>query len=330
MGRWQLLGVHAQLLFTAMVWGGQFVALRVALRELRVADMLLLRTLLAAAFYAVLLGALAWRNGQFPRLARADWLRLALVALLGVPGGGVGVMAAQRYISADVASLLTVLGPVFTALAAYLLLGQRLTRRQAGGIALALGGFLIILLLGGKGARFEVRNMVGVLLMASSPFFFAFYTVLCKPLVMRYGAATVTGLVMLVGVAYLAPLASPQFARNLLNLSGRGWGAALFSGLVATGVSYLLWNRGLRALQPAQVAVYIYLVPVFGVLTAALALGDRPTLWAALGGITILAGVIVTNLGARRGALATGATTGGAATPVNEPLAQPGSPGHTR
>ena len=69
-GRWQLLGVHAQLLFTAMVWGGQFVALRIALRELRVLDMLLLRTLLAAGFYAVLLGALARREGA-SRASRA-------------------------------------------------------------------------------------------------------------------------------------------------------------------------------------------------------------------------------------------------------------------
>ncbi len=305
-----------------MAWGGQFVALRVALRELRVADMLLLRTLLAAGFYGVLLGGLAYRAGHFPRVARADWRALALVALLGVPGGGVGVMAAQRYISADVASLLTVLGPVFTALAAYLLLGQRLSRPQAGGIALAIGGFLVILLLGGQGARFEVGNMLGVLLMASSPFCFAFYTVLCKPLVMRHGAATVTGLVMLIGVAYLTPLLSPQFARNLLALSGRGWGAALFSGLVATGVSYLLWNRGLRVLQPAQVAVYIYLVPVFGVLAAALALGDRPTPWALLGGLTILAGVVVTNLGGRRGPLDAAPVVTGAAPPAEETVAR--------
>ena len=198
-GRWRLLAVHAQLLFTAVVWGGQFVALRIALRELRVTDLLLTRTLLAAGFYALLLAALGRRAGRFPRIARADWRLLALVALLGIPGGGLGVMAAQRYISADVASLITVIGPVCTALAAYLLLGQRLSRPQVGGIALAIGGFLIILLLGGKGARFEVRNLVGVLLMASSPCLWAFYTVLGKGLIMRYGPAVASGYVLLVG-----------------------------------------------------------------------------------------------------------------------------------
>lgn len=318
--RWQLLTVHAQLLFTAIVWGGQFVALRIALRELRVTDMLLTRTLLAAGCYALLLAALGWRAGRLPRIARADWPLLALVALLGVPGGGLGVMAAQRYISADVASLITVIGPVFTAFAAYLILGQRLSRPQVGGIALAIGGFLIILLVGGKGTRFEVNNMIGVLLMASSPFLWAFYTVLGKTLIMRYGSAVVSGYVMLLGAAYLLPLLSPRYARNLAALSGQGWASALFSGLIATALSYLLWNRGLRVLQPAQVAVYIYLVPVFGVLAAALFLGDRLTPWAGLGGLTILAGVIVTNLGARRAPL----TPAPAATdaPARDPVAR--------
>ena len=318
MTRWQLATVHAQLLFTAMVWGGQFVALKIALRELRVIDMLLTRTLLAATFYAILLAALTWRAGRLPRIDRADRPRLALVALLGVPGGGLGVMAAQRYISADVASLITVIGPIFTAFAAYLILGQRLSRPQVGGIALAIGGFLLILLLGGKGTRFEVRNMLGVLLMASSPAFWAFYTVLGKSLIMRYGSALVTAYVMLLGALYLTPALSPQFARSLAALSWQGWASALFSGLLATSLSYLLWNRGLSVLQPAQVAVYIYLVPVFGVLAAAAILGDRLTPWTGLGGLTILAGVIVTNLGARRAPLIPTPAPTPAATPEPE------------
>src|SRR3712207_7953004 len=46
---------------------------------------------------------------------------------------------------------------------------------------------------------------------------------------------------------------------------------------LAMAVSYLIWYRGLRVLQPTQVAVYTYLVPVFGVLFAALLLGESLT-----------------------------------------------------
>lgn len=302
-GRWQLIVVHLQLLLTAMVWGGQFVAIQIAIRELSPVELLLLRTILAASFYTVFLLILVGRTGQRPRIARQDWRSFALVALLGVPGAGIGVMTAQRYITADVASLITVIGPVFTALAAFLLLGQRLRRSQLLGIALAMIGFVLILLLGGKGTNFAVRNVLGVLLMASSPLCWAFYTVLSKPLVMRYGSATVTGLTMLIGLFYLAPIATQGFVPHLFALSRTGWLAGLFCGLLGTGVSYLFWARGLQVLSPTQVAVYIYLVPVFGVLTAAIILGDLPTLWVWLGGLTIFAGVVVTNLGARREAL---------------------------
>ncbi len=301
MHRWQLIRIHLQLLFTAMVWGGQFVVLRFILRELGPFEVLLLRTLLAASFYLVLLIGLVLRRGSLPRITKADWRLMPLVALLGIPGGGFGMITAQRYITADVASLITVIGPIFTALAAYLLLGQRLRMSQLFGIALAICGFLLILLFGGKGARFEVSNMLGVLLMVSSPFLWAFYTVLSKSLVMRYGSTIVTGLAMLIGLLYLLPIFSGNFITHLRAMSGTAWAAALFSGLIATGISYLLWNQGLLILQPAQVAVYIYLVPVFGIITAAIVLGTRPTLWALLGGLTIFAGVIVTNLGARRG-----------------------------
>ena len=116
----------------------------------------------------------------------------------------------------------------------------------------------------------------------------AFYTVLGKSLIMRYGSALVTAYVMLLGALYLTPALSPQFVRSLAALSWQGWASALFSGLLATSVSYLLWNRGLSVLQPAQVAVYIYLVPVFGVLAAAALLGDPRTPRTRLGGRTNL------------------------------------------
>jgi O-acetylserine/cysteine efflux transporter len=83
-------------------------------------------------------------------------------------------------------------------------------------------------------------------------------------------------------------------------MDGRGWLAAIFTTLISFVLAYLLWYRGLRVLTPSQTAVYIYLVPVFGLLAAWLVLGERPTLFLLLGGATILAGVILTNSAPRR------------------------------
>ena len=87
----------------------------------------------------------------------------------------------------------------------------------------------------------------------------------------------------------------PGTVERIGDLSVRGWSAALFASLLAFVVSYVLWYRGLRVLTPSQTAVYIYLVPVFGLLTAWLVLGETITIFLLLGGATILSGVILTN-----------------------------------
>lgn len=300
---------HGLLLLVAAIWGGHFVALRYLLAELGPTEILLLRGLLASLFYGLFLLA---NRGRLPAIARQDWPRLVLAGFLGVTLMGFGMIYAQRLIGAGVSSLIVTLNPVFTAILAYLLLRQALTRRQFGGIALAIGGFLIVMLLGAPGARFSASNVAGVLLMACSPLVWSFYTVISKPLLARYAPTYVASYTTIIGAAFLLPFATPHFARGVLALDPRGWLSALFSGVLALAVSYLIWYRGLRVLQPTQVAVYTYLVPVFGILFAALLLGEALTLFTLLGGATILAGVIVTNTGARRALVLEPATSGSA------------------
>ena len=291
------LAVHGLLLLVSAIWGGHFVALRYLLQELAPGGVMLVRGLLASAFYVVFL---LLSRRQLPAIERADWPRLVLVGFLGIAVMGLGMVYAQRFISAGVSSLIVTLNPIFTALLAYLLLGQALTRRQAGGVALAMAGLLVVMLFGAPGARFSVANVLGVLLMACAPLTWAFYTVLSKPLLGRYPSAFVAAYGTMLGTVFLLPLATPGFWRAVVALSPRGWLSAGFSGVLAMAVSYLIWYRGLRVLQPTQVAVYTYLVPVFGVLFAALLLGESLTPFTLLGGATILAGVVVTNTGARR------------------------------
>ena len=173
------IATHGLLLVVSAIWGGHFVALHFLLQELAPPEVMLIRAILASGFYAVFL---LLNRRALPAIQRADWSRLITTGFLGIAVMGLGMVYAQRFISAGVSSLIVTLNPIFTALLAYLLLGQALTRRQTSGVALALGGFFVVLLLGAPGARFSVTNMAGVLLMACSPLTWALYTVLSKPL----------------------------------------------------------------------------------------------------------------------------------------------------
>ena len=62
------------------------------------------------------------------------------------------------------------------------------------------------------------------------------------------------------------------------------------SGLLATALGGIVWNRALMVLGVARTALYSYWVPIFGVLFAVLLLGEPLTVWHGVGLAAVLAG----------------------------------------
>jgi drug/metabolite transporter (DMT)-like permease len=298
LARFPLL-IHLSLLLTAMIWGATFVAVKYVVERTGPEGVLLMRSWVASLCFIVLLG-LTWRS--VPRMPAEVWRRLLLIAFCGSVVNNVAIAVGQSYLAAALASLIVTSNPIFTTLFSRILLGEPLTRRKLTGIAIAFTGFLIVLLWGGSNAGFSVDNAVGILILICAPLGWAIYTVLSKPLLADYEPHVVAGVTTILGAIMLAPVFVfyPGVFADAANLGWRGWLAAGTMSVLAIFVGYILWYRGLRRLQPSQVAVYVYLVPFFGVLSAWLLLGETITIWLLLGGATILTGVIVTNSARRR------------------------------
>ncbi|CAA9567706.1 MAG: Permease of the drug/metabolite transporter (DMT) superfamily [uncultured Thermomicrobiales bacterium] len=313
---------HLSLLLVAMIWGGNFVAIKTMLRDLAPLDVAFVRGMGAAGFFILTL--LLTGNPRL-RMPRADWVRLVAVGLIGVTVLNVAIVFGQSLLSAALASLIVTSNPIHTAIISRLVLGEPLTRRKLGGIALAFVGLVIVLRWGAAGgAGFGTGHIRGVLILAIAPFSWAIYTVLSKPLLQRHSPVHVAGYSTVIGaLAFLAiPFLRPGTLDRIADLPARGWLAATFATLISFVLAYVLWYRGLRVLSPSQTAVYIYLVPVFGLLSAWLILGEEPTLFLLLGGATILTGVIVTNTGAPR-PKDTAPTSAPANVPASSPVVRP-------
>jgi drug/metabolite transporter (DMT)-like permease len=140
-----------------------------------------------------------------------------------------------------------------------------------------------------------------VLILICAPFGWAIYTVLSKPLLAVYEPHTIAGLTTVMGGLILSPLLlfHLDVGSAAASLSLKGWLAVLTISMLAVVLAYVLWYRALRQLDPSQTAVYMYLVPFFGVMFAWLLLDETITPYLLLGGVTILSGVIVTNSGRR-------------------------------
>jgi drug/metabolite transporter (DMT)-like permease len=289
------LPARLSLLLTAILWGGNFAAIKYLLRSLEPFDVMFLRAAGAVLFFSLFL---AFTGRMLIPMERGDAVRVVLIGVIGIAVMNLAMINGQNLLPAALASLIVTSNPIHTTLISRLLGQEALTRRKIGGIALAFAGFLIVLLYGsGKEADLSADHVKGMLILALAPFSWAFYTVLSKPLLACYPPVHIAAYTSIAGSLgfLIVPFVRPGTATRLANLTARGWGAALFATLLAFVLSYVLWYRGLRVLTPSQTAVYIYLVPVFGLLAARFVLGETITTYLLLGGGTILAGVVLTN-----------------------------------
>jgi drug/metabolite transporter (DMT)-like permease len=293
--------VHASLLLVVAMWGSNFVAMKYLLRSIDPVELLLLRLMLGSLIFGVVLLA---TSRSLPRFSRHEWGQLAIIGTLGISINISAVAFGTRLIPAGLASLIVTSNPVFTALLSRAVLGEALTRRKVLGILVAFCGFLIVLLWGGPNATFSLDNSLGVLITLAGPSAWALYTILSKPYVSRRPPTQFAGIVTIIGALPAMPflLYDHRIFGDVTRFTPTDWLATLVSTGLALVLAYTLWYRGLRVLQPTQVAIYIYLVPVFGVLGAWLLLGEPVTIFLLLGGMTILGGVVLTN-SARQGSI---------------------------
>lgn len=179
----------------------------------------------------------------------------------------------------------------FTAVFAVLLLGERLTRQQIAGMAIAIVGIALIAL--DLGATSPVGAFV--LLLAAAAMWGVSNVAIrhARPPDMLRFMVWVSALAVLPLFALSAIIEGPQ--RGLAALRTATWpaiGAVAFVGLLATVVGFGVWGYLIRTYSASMIAPFSLLVPVFGMAAAALLVDERLTLMRVLAAVLIIAGVL--------------------------------------
>jgi drug/metabolite transporter (DMT)-like permease len=134
-------------------------------------------------------------------------------------------------------------------------------------------------------------------LMFGSVVCWGLYTALAKR-VAQYDAIVVTTCVTAIGALLLLPLAAIELWRGGLPQPGlNAWFGAAYLGVFASGAGYLLYNYSLKHMAASQVGVFTNLIPVVGVLTGVIALGEPLSWQAIIGGLIVMMGVALTTRG---------------------------------
>lgn len=249
------------------------------------------------------------------RHRQALWRGLPTLLPLAVLGMGVAV--APQYIGAQSTSatniaLIFSCSPILVALLEAIIWRKPLSPLRAAGLALALGGVLVVLTRGDAWALARLAFGQGDLWVLLAATGWAFYTVLQKRLTLPAvpdGARLAA--MMLGGAIALAPFAGIEAAAGATPPwnDPRLAAVLLFLAVVPSLGAYYVYGRLISRAGPATAGLSMFLVPVYAALLAWPLLGEAPQLFHAYGFVMILSGVKLASLRMRT-------TTAGAAAPA--------------
>ncbi len=272
-------------LATVVLWASSYAGIRVGLKSYAPENLAVLRYIIAAVTLAVY--ALLTR---MPLPEARDIPRIVVLGFLGFTAYNVAINAGEVGMSAGVASFIVACGPILMALGGILFLGERVTRFGWVGIGLCMLGVAIISLTGEDGVRLQPAALL-VLLAAACQ---AAYSVGQKPLLKKYGALRFVTYAVWAGAALLLVFI-PGLLRELPTATTESTLAVVYMGIFPGALGYLTWSLVLSRLPASIAGTFLYTVPVFAVLIAWLWLGEVPAVLALLGGVFVVAGVVVVN-----------------------------------
>lgn len=295
------LQFHLLALAVVAVWGVTFVCTKVLIQAgMHPVAIFFARFLLA---YAGIWVYIFLSKGD--RRLWYGWKEEAVFLLLGVTGGSLYFLTenlALAYTQATNVAFLVCSAPLFTAI--FTLIYKRFGTKRfadgledirlgwplAGGTALALTGMAMLVF---EGSQLRMSPK-GDLLAVAAALCWAVYSLYMGQMTREYGPVTATRKVFFYGLLTILPFLGGYGGSFSPAILGQ-WtvaGILLFLGLVASLLCFILWNLAMDKLGNVTSTNYVYLNPIFTLLTAMAFLGERMTPLAVVGCAAILGGVI--------------------------------------
>jgi drug/metabolite transporter (DMT)-like permease len=227
--------------------------------------------MVCCAIATVLAFSIACARGERLSVPMSLWPRLAVFATLNFGAFIVLTTLSLTRLHASEAVVVTYTLPIWAAVIAWPVLGERLTVVTVLALVLGLSG--VALLVGVDASDVSVAKLPGVAMALSAAVLFGLGTVLSKqkPLALPPVTGVAWQLALsLMPVAALAMTERPDWSL----VTPLGWGGVLFAAALPMTLAYLAWFRALRLVPAGTAATGVLISPVVGVIGSALLLGD--------------------------------------------------------
>jgi drug/metabolite transporter (DMT)-like permease len=283
----------AMLFALSLIWGASFYFNKVLIGTFEPLTVVLARAGLAAL---VLVPAIYAAGERLPATAAA-WRALAALSLVNNIVPFVLILWGQKHIAAGLAAILNSTTPLFAAVMAHLLAGERLTAHRLAGVVIGMAGVAVMVgpNVSAEGLGGDVLPQLAVLGAACSYGFAAIYgrrlveRLDVAPTSIAAGQLSVTAVLVLpIVLLFDQPWSAPEPTPLV-------WASLAAIGFVSTGLGYFLYFRLLAGAGAVNASLVTLLVPVSALVLGALFLDESLSARQAAGMVVILLGLVVTD-----------------------------------
>lgn len=282
------------LLGISVVWALNFTVIKASLNEIDPYSFNALRFILASAFIWMVV---AKRKAWF-KIHKSDWKLLIPLGLLGnLLYQWLFIIGIDYTFAANAAVLLGTI-PIWVALLSHVLSIELLNRLKGLGVALAFAGVASIMFFGKNPISFGSETFLGDVLILLAAVVWALFTIYSKNFLSRYSPLQFSAFMTTTGAITLIIIAIPYSGEtDWQNVSAAAWAGVVYSGLLAIGVAYIIWNNGIMNVGAVRTATYQNLVPVLGLIFGIVLLGESLQPLQYVGSAVVIFGIILTRYG---------------------------------
>jgi drug/metabolite transporter (DMT)-like permease len=286
-------GSFLKALLAVILWGGSFVATKVALIYVTPIVLVWIRF----GMGVIVLGVAVAVTHSFFLPQKDEWPYFFLLGFLGITLHqwlqSTGLVTSQATTTAWIVASM----PMFIAILGVLFLKEKLARIQVMGIFISAIGVLLVVTKGDLTllTGFNPSAKGDLLILLSAPNW-AIFTILSMRGLRKYPAMAMIFLVVLIGWIFSSvPFIIQKGYIELFAIPWKAWYALAFLGIFCSGIAYVFWYSAMKELPVAKTGAFLYIEPIVTVIVAAILLDEKMIPSIFFGGGMILLGVWLVN-----------------------------------
>lgn len=280
---------YFKLILVAIMWGGTFIATRMASQVFGSFTGASFRYTVALAF---MIPMMLWQDKHSFRISKKQFFQLLILGGTGIFAYSFFFFNGLKLVEASHGALIVALNPVLVMLISSYLGKERISNLRKLGVMISLTGTALVI---SRGDLFSLFSMFswGDAFMLGCPISWAFYTYFAKDALTSTTPLQASTWAIMLGLLLI--LFFVPFEPYPLKVDLNVWLALVYLGVCGSVLGFVWYYEGIKKIGPVKASAFNNLIPVFAMLLSVIILGEEIQGYAIYGSIMVIGGVFLIN-----------------------------------